>query len=278
MRYFYVILLLLIFSFIYCGCSSNTEIISVYSSKMNKNIDNIIILPPGYDASDNKRYPVVYLLHGHNGYYKTIVEEIKKDIPKDAAKWDFIIVCPDGQNSWYWDSPVKKESQFETYISKELVDYVDEHYNTITSPKGRAISGFSMGGHGGLWLGINHPDVFGAFGSISGGVDLRSFPENWDIESLLGSYRENPQIWDEHTIINQLYKIKSKDTDIIISCGYDDFFYQVNEELHKEMVKENIRHEYIVGPGSHSNAYWSMAIDEQLAFFSKFFDKNKSVK
>jgi len=62
-------------------------------------------------------------------------------------------------------------------VSKELIQWVDENYRTIAERGGRAISGLSMGGHGGLFLGFRHQDVFGACGSMSGGVDIRPFPE-----------------------------------------------------------------------------------------------------
>ena len=131
-----------------------------------------------------------------------------------------------------------------------------------------------MGGHGGLWLGINHPDVFGACGSMSGGVDIRPFPNNWDMKKWLGTYKENPKVWDEHTVINQLDKIEPNTLSIIIDCGTEDFFYQVNENLHKEMLYRNIKHDYIIRPGAHNGQYWENAVDYQLQFFSKFFGNN----
>mgnify|MGYP000896853432 CR=1 FL=1 len=185
-----------------------------------------------------------------------------------------IIVCPDGQNSWYWDSPIDPKFQFESYVSSELVSYIDKNYKTIASSDGRAITGFSMGGHGGLWLGINHPDVFGACGSMSGGVDIRPFPNNWNMKDRLGEYKQNAEVWDNHTVITQLYKITPNTLSIIIDCGKDDFFYQVNENLHNEMLQKNITHDYIVRPGIHNHQYWNNAIDYQMQFFSKFFNKN----
>ncbi|HEV7330471.1 MAG TPA: alpha/beta hydrolase-fold protein [Flavisolibacter sp.] len=62
-----------------------------------------------------------------------------------------MIVCPDGAfGSWYFDNPVDTTLKYETYISKELVVWVDKNYKTIASPKGRAITGLSVGGHGAL--------------------------------------------------------------------------------------------------------------------------------
>ena len=105
---------------------------------------------------------------------RTIVISPEKKEGKGAA---LIFVCPNGENSWYWDSPLNKDSQFETFVSRELVSYVDGHYRTLPSREKRAITGLSMGGHGALWLAIRHQDVFGAAGSTSGGLDIRPFPD-----------------------------------------------------------------------------------------------------
>lgn len=264
-----VLFLLAIFAL--CSVKAQTvDTIEVFSPKMNRSIKNVIILPDGYKKDGTVKYPVLYLLHGYSGRYDSWVS-LKPTLPQDATRLGMIVVCPDGQNSWYWDSPIDPKFQFETYVSKELVQYIDQNYKTITSPKGRAITGLSMGGHGGLWLGINHPDVFGACGSMSGGLDIRPFPNNWDMKLRIGSYKENSELWDSHTVINQLDKIEPGSLSIIFDCGTDDFFYQVNEQLHKEMVYRNINHDYIVRPGGHTGEYWNNAIDYQMLFFYKFF-------
>jgi S-formylglutathione hydrolase FrmB len=250
----------------------SVDTVEVFSAKMNRSIKNLIILPAGYHPSDAAKYPVLYLLHGHGGRYDTW-GSLKKTLPEDATKLNMIVVCPDGQNSWYWDSPVDPEFQFDTYVSKELVEYIDLNYNTIASPKGRAVTGLSMGGHGGLWLGINHPDVFGACGSMSGGVDIRPFPDSWNMKQRLGTYKEHPEVWNDHTVITQLSKIEPGSLAILFDCGKDDFFFRVNEALHNEMLYRNIQHDYIVRPGGHTGEYWNNAIDYQMLFFSKFFNQ-----
>lgn len=245
--------------------------VKVYSESMKREIDNSIFLPQNYNES-KKDFPVLYLLHGHGGNHNTW-GKIKKDLPEDATKYQMIIVCPNGENSWYWDSPKVDSLQFETYVSKELVNYIDSTYHTKTTPKGRAIAGLSMGGHGALWLAINHPNIFGACGSMSGGLDIRPFPDSWNMKNSLGNYAENKDLWNSHTVINQLSKIEPNQLKIIIDCGYDDFFFKVNEETHRQMLYNNIEHDYIVRPGKHNQTYWKNAIDFQLVFFDHFFNQ-----
>ena len=95
------------------------------------------------------------------------------------------------KDSWYWDSPKNPAYRYETFVSSELVKYIDRNYKTIADRKGRAITGLSMGGHGAMWLGIRHKDVFGAAGSTSGCVDIRPFPKNWSMNKQLGELASN---------------------------------------------------------------------------------------
>lgn len=248
--------------------ASNIDSVKVFSHSMEKDINTLIITPENYDASNN--YSVIYLLHGYGDNHKgwtakgTIVREL-------ADKYNFIVVCPDGDTSWYFDSPIDSTYQYETFISKELVRWVDENYSTKTSRTARAITGLSMGGHGGLYVGIRNQDVFGACGSMSGGVDLRPFPNNWDIAKRLGSQSEYPQNWEENSVINLLHLVTPNSIKIIFDCGTDDFFYDVNVKLHNEMLYRNIQHDFISRPGGHTWSYWQNAVKYQFMFFDDYF-------
>ena len=250
----------------------NEEEFEVYSQSMKKPVKNLAVLPSSYKSSQ-KRYPVIYLLHGFGGNYSTWAHQTKPNLQQLADAYDVIFVCPDGARSWYWDSPKNPSLRYETYVSKELVEAVDAKFRTIPRREARAITGFSMGGHGGLWLGFRHQDIFKNCGSMSGGVDIRPFPKNWDMERSLGSYAENPEIWDSHTVINQMHLLPQNGAgiNIIIDCGYQDFFYKVNEALHEKLLKHNIQHEYTVRAGAHTHQYWNNSIDYQTMFFVKNF-------
>ena len=249
------------------------DTIKVYSGSMKKDIRVVVIRPDNYAAS--KEYPVVYLLHGYSGDYSDWLKKAN-GFEKAADTYDIMIVCPDGgYNSWYWNSPVDPKSQYETFISDELIKTVDSKYATIKNKKGRAITGLSMGGHGALYLAFRHQDVFGAAGSMSGGVDIRPFPGNWDMASRLGSYSEQPERWEKNTVINMLYLLRPDSLAIIIDCGTDDFFYKVNENLHQQLLYRNIPHDYITRPGGHTWPYWTNAVKYQLLFMKNFFENNK---
>lgn len=244
------------------------DTLQVESESMQKEIKALVVVP---DVARRQACPVVYLLHGFSGNYKTWMQ-IKPDLPRIADEMGFILVCPDGENSWYWDSPLNKEVRYETFISSELVGFVDARYHTVKMRKGRAITGLSMGGHGAMWNAIRHSDVFGAAGSMSGGLDIRPFPKNWDMYKQLGERDENPEVWDAYTVINLVPELKNGQLALIIDCGYGDFFLEVNNKFHEVLMEQGIEHDFLVRPGEHNNAYWRNAIDYQLLFFRKYFE------
>lgn len=248
------------------------DTITVKSAKMNRAIKCTVVVPEQYFDADlqEDQYPVLYLLHGADGSYRDWPK--KANLDDLASNYSVIIVCPDGQDSWYFDSPVDPSFQFETFISKELVEYIDTHFRTLRSPGYRAITGLSMGGHGALWVGLRHPEVFGSCGSMSGGVDITKFPNRWKIDKRLGKYEDNKQVWADHAVINLVDKIKPGQN-IIIDDGYDDFFYDVNMNLHKALLDRKVKHDFTIRPGNHSWSYWVNSLDYHMLFFAKAFDQ-----
>ena len=243
----------------------------VYSNSMQKNVKCVVIVPDNYKKA-KKHFPVVYLLHGYSGNYAQWPERAPH-LKDKSDELQMIFVCPDGGfSSWYLDSPVDSSIRYETFTSRELISYIDAHYKTLADRQHRAITGLSMGGHGGLYLGIRHKDLFGAAGSTSGGVDFRPFPNNWDLAKRLGDTVCCKQNWDDNVVINQLDKLKNGDLKLIVDCGVDDFFITVNRALHRQLLNRRIAHDYIERPGGHTSEYWNNSIDYQLLFFKKFFE------
>ena len=252
--------------------ASKVDTVSTYSASMKKNIKAVVITPDAVNSPE--KLPVLYLLHGYSGNQSDWISKVKT-VAEYADQYKMIIVCPDGNfSSWYFDSPVDKSWKYETYVSTELPAWIDSHYKTISTPSGRAITGLSMGGHGALYLAFKHQDIFGAAGSMSGGVDLRPFPLNWDLSKRLGSYAEFPDRWDNNSVINLTHLLTAKTLPLIIDCGSEDFFYPVNVKLHNKLLETNIPHDFITRKGAHNWEYWSNAISYQVLFFSQFFKRS----
>jgi S-formylglutathione hydrolase FrmB len=252
---------------------AGVDTVATFSKAMQKEIKAVVITPKEY--SQDKDYPVVYLLHGYSGNYKNWIEKVPQ-LETYADQYNLIIVTPDGNfGSWYWDSPEIEDSKYETYVEKELVEFIDKEYSTIASREGRAITGLSMGGHGALYLAFRHQDTFGTAGSLSGGVDIAPFPENWEMKKYLGTKAENPERWKEYSVMYQSNRLIPNKLALIISCGTEDFFYNVNVKLHEKLAYNNIPHTFMTGPGAHNWEYWADAVHYQLLFFHTYFEEKE---
>ncbi len=245
------------------------DTVEVYSRAMGKAIRNVVIHP---ETGNDAPLPVLYLLHGAYGSHLNWISRAP-EIRDYADQYQIIIACPDGDTaSWYFDSPADPAMRYETYMSEELVPWVDSAYHTIAAREGRAIAGLSMGGHGAFYLAFRHPEIWGAAGSMSGGLDLRPFPDNWSLTQRLGPYATHRDNWENNSVINMLHLLsKKRPLALIFDCGMDDFFLEVNRALKREMDYRNILHTYIERPGGHNWDYWREALRYQMLFFEGYF-------
>jgi enterochelin esterase-like enzyme len=136
-----------------------------------------VYLSPNYETSQ-KRYPSFYMLHGvgqNEGIFTGMRNTIDSMI-QDGEIEEMIAVFVDGTNSlggsWYFS--LVTLGDYETYITQDLVNYVDAHYRTIAHRNSRGITGFSMGAHGSMHLALKFPDVFGAVVAQAGVYDMDS--------------------------------------------------------------------------------------------------------
>lgn len=139
-----------------------------------------VLLPPSYSTS-GKRYPVVYVLHWYTGQYRSTVSAVRDPYETALSEGnvqEMIFVFPDASNklggSMYLSSPTIGD--YETYITQELVDYVDANYRTIADRNSRGITGCSMGGDGSIHLALKYPDVFSVAAPFSATYDWARDP------------------------------------------------------------------------------------------------------
>jgi S-formylglutathione hydrolase FrmB len=252
--------------------SPTVEEILIPTAMRENSLPATIVLPSTYAEHPDRAFPVLYLLHGAGGTHDKWVAAT--EIEELAEELEMLVVCPDGgSTSWYFDSPIDPSYQFETFIAEELVAHIDANYRTRANAKSRAIAGLSMGGHGALFLGIRHSDVFATAVVLSGGVDIRPFPDNWDIAKRLGSIEEAPEVWEELTAINQARSLQPGQLALSIDCGVGDFFIDANRALHELLLEMKIEHDYTERPGGHRWEYWSRCLPYQMIFISEQFER-----
>lgn len=156
------------------------ERIKVHSPAIQGNLegeaadrDVIVVLPPSYAKSPRRRYPVIYALHGYSIGADQWTKEIHvpQTVEGGFAKGakEMILVFPDSKTihngSMYSSSATTGD--FEAFVSRDLVAYIDGHYRTLAARESRGLAGHSMGGYGTSRIGMKHPDVFGALYMMS---------------------------------------------------------------------------------------------------------------
>ncbi|HEX6069907.1 MAG TPA: alpha/beta fold hydrolase [Longimicrobiaceae bacterium] len=130
--------------------------------------DVLVFLPPSYAREPQRRYPVVYALHGYSIGAEQWSGEIHVPQTIEGAfalgAPEMIVVLPDAKtvhNGSMYSSSVTT-GDFERFIAKDVVTYIDGHYRTIPERRSRGLVGHSMGGYGASRIGMKHADVFGS--------------------------------------------------------------------------------------------------------------------
>lgn len=275
----------------------------------------VVYLPRGYDSQPARRWPVFYYLHGLGGNETNWVQNGKLDATADQLGLAAIVVMPDGDDGFYVDSaaPIDydrcmadgtglflperephdttcvRARNYESYIAKDLVGWVDGHYRTIARRDGRGIAGLSMGGFGAMSLGLRHRDEFAAAASHSGAIALlfkgpRPFaPGKTELFSDVSSWgKEAGRIgewihllfgnslaeWKSHDVVELATAAAPAKVALYIDCGTeDDFALQDNAQyVHEALTARHVEHEFFIGPGKHDFVFWSARLPKSLAF------------
>ncbi|MET0646309.1 MAG: alpha/beta hydrolase family protein [Pyrinomonadaceae bacterium] len=237
-----------------------------------------VILPADYksDASKNRRYAVIYLLHGLMGSADNWVSD-RARLADHAAQYPFIIVAPEGRNAWYTDSATVPAEKFESYFVRELIPDVDRRFRTLASREGRAVAGLSMGGYGSLKFGLKHPGLFAFAGSLSGALGAAAWLPD---EKMLAFVRpsiarvygpanepdnETRRANDIYRIVRELTPEQTKALPFLyLDCGTEDFLIGDNRNFSALLIEKKVPHEFRQLPGGHDWPYWERQVREVL--------------
>lgn len=228
-----------------------------------------VILPRDY-ATSTRRYPVLYLLHGYTDHYPAWVSYSR--ITDYARGYEEIIVMPEGDNGFYTNSHEDANLAWEGFIMFDLIPYVDSHYRTVASRRGRAIAGLSMGGYGAMKLGLKHPDMFAATASLSGALAAarprEAHSDDPEFQKLVANVfgpPDNPARAQEDPF--ELVKKVPAETrpQLYISVGSEDFLLQENRDFVKLLSEFKIPYQYREFPGKHEWPVWDREIQVVLS-------------
>jgi putative tributyrin esterase len=239
-----------------------------------------VVLPADYKlgSSKQKRYAVVYLLHGLAGSAGDWVSN-RAHLTDYAARYDFIIVVPEGRDGWYTDGLVPNE-KFESYFVQELIPDVDRRFRTFSTRDARAVAGLSMGGYGALKFGLKHPELFVFAASMSGALHAATWiPDESLIEfarpSIARVYGKTAD--NDVRRANDIYRIvKELPAERVASlpyfyldCGTEDFLISNSRDFSALLIEKKIPHEFRELPGEHNWPYWDRQVQEVLKIASQ---------
>lgn len=223
-----------------------------------------VFTPDNYP--DEKAWSVTYMLHGWSGNYRHW--DLLIDCQKYADKYKTIIVCPDGlYDSWYINSPVETENQYLDFFTEDLIPLIEKKYNIDNDHV--YITGLSMGGHGALYLIENTPGYFTSAGSLSGLLDLRNWSDHYGLTRVLGltDDKDDEDVLWYYSVVANVDTLKYNNKPIIVSCGTEDPFFNINTEFRDYCKSNNISIKFVQSSGAHDANYWRSAVVDHFEFF-----------
>ncbi len=219
------------------------ETITYNSKSIGVDRKAVVYTPPNYDT--NKKYPVLYLMHGIGGNEKHWTQfgaanTILDNLIADKKAVPMIIVMPNGRAtaeppSANFMSDFNYYAYFEKDLLQDLMPYIETHYSVNTDRKYQALAGLSMGGGQGLNFGINNIDKF----------------------AWVGGFSSAPNLQQPNVLIPEIRKAKDKLSLLWIGCGDKDNLITGSWNLHKALVKAKIDHVWYVDKGVHEFPVWN---------------------
>jgi S-formylglutathione hydrolase FrmB len=268
------------------GPQSKVETKTIHSKVLNADRNYNIFLPKSYETDVNKKYPILYLIHGmmdtNQGWYmRGHLKDVADQLIASGEACEMIIVTPDAggninEGAWngYFDMP---GWSYETFFYTEFMPYIEETYRVIGDKQHRAIAGLSMGGGGATSYGQRHSDIFTAVYAMSALMDI---PEQ-------GGSLNSPNANEKMTILTKSVQeyscvkyVSSADENRkeqlrsvkwFVDCGDDDFLLDRNIEFTQAMRAAQIPCEFRIRDGGHTWEYWHSALYTCLPFVSRCF-------
>lgn len=253
------------------------QIVTMKSRALRRVNHVYIYTPPGYKTS-NKRYPVIYLLHGCPGagrdwFVKARAHETAEKMILAKQIQPMILVSADAfgpggpRDHCEYLNSANGAVMVEDYMSHELRQFIDSTLRTIPSPNARALVGLSSGGYGAINVGTKHQDVFHVLASHSGYFDPDL--ERGQIERMLGP--KGP-LWDKNNPHKHVSEWRSDpNLRIYLDCGDSDELLADNQQLDKELNANSINHVFYITDGGHRWGLWRSRLHNSLLFCDKSF-------
>ena len=266
---------------------SRVEEKTIHSEILNADRNYSVYLPAAYASNTDKKYPVLYLLHGMNGTNKDWpgrghLQDVMDQLRAAGEVCEMIVISPDaggniGEGVWngYFDM---EGWAYERFFFEEFLPAVEKEYRIKGDKASRAIAGLSMGGGGSTSYAQGHADMFCACYAMSALMHL-------DAPQAQAPRDEKDKMWHLTKAVNKLSCVdfvnnaddKTKEAlrtvAWYVDCGDDDFLFECNMNLVLAMRKAGVPYQLRVRDGGHTWEYWHSALYNALPFVSRIFEK-----
>jgi enterochelin esterase-like enzyme len=240
----------------------------VVSVALAGRVHALVVLPAGY-ATSRTRYPVVYFLHGLPA--TSLTYRANRWLAQALAQaGSAILVEPQGARATDRDPEYLdwgRGRNWATYVTTELPEYVDAHFRTIRSRRGRALVGLSAGGYGAAMLGLNHLGRFAAIESWSGYFHPT---DPTGTKAVMGGPGANV-----HRLISTLWQDERRRSTFLAFYvgGGDSRFRKENEQFERELASAHVPHVFAVYQGAHETSLWKRHARSWLALALAHLDR-----
>ena len=241
----------------------------------------LVMTPPSYDAAPARRFPVLYFLHDGGGDENVLFREGIADAldagMREGRLPEMLVVSPRGVGTWFVDAPdggPGAPSLYATFLTESLVPFVDAHYRTIASRRGRLAAGISMSGYGALHWGLAEPGLFSAAGGLSPAIQQMCWPAVEAMPFFLRPSLKRAFGGDPVKNVlrkNDLYAMLLDDPGLAarapflhVRCGTEDK-YRIAEIMaffDRYLGALGVAHEVVLETGVHDWPYWRKVFPE----------------
>lgn len=245
-------------------------------SQIMRQHTNLTIAMPEIQLTEERKYPILYLLHG--GTEDSTIWFREANIERLALEYNLFIVSIDAMSSSYAD--MRHGLPYFTFLTEELPALVKRRLPISTSPDDSFIAGLSMGGQGALKAALRKPELYAACISISGARDMVPLYKQWQqlengpnlsgvedavgpIDQIYGS--ENDLLY----LAKRFAEKRVKMPELYIACGDQDYARTLTDDYHMYLQNLGIQHDYYVGPGIHDYAFGEQALEHALQLIYK---------
>jgi putative tributyrin esterase len=261
------------------------ECLSMRSRILGRAVSYCALLPPSYDASKARHFPVLYYLHGLGDNEQMFLRagglNLVEDLSERGQIGEFLIVTPRGDASFYINSRDGRE-RYEDFLIREFFPFIENHYRIERGRRSRGIAGISMGGYGALHLAFRHPQLFRSVSAGSAAlieklpeVTLGGVPQSATRRILGGAFGTppDPSFWQWQSPLSLARTFHPAGLQIYFDCGTEDDygFDRGARGLDKILSEREIPHQFHLYPGGHNWMYFAQHLPASLEFHSHAF-------